>query len=675
MNNSETNPQSNKKESASKKESFRDKLAMFQKKNSQEITQEKKPIQKEVKNVGKGKMAEKINQMIREKEEANKLRRRNTVTLSSMTQQVNSSNVHRVQEELKNKEIAKKEEEEQKQREIKEKKIVDKEQLAKTNEFFSKMKEGQKDSNEEKLKQNRTETNDICSMDKFKKNVQLFELIEQSSKNTCGEKTSSQEEKKKFLFDKKINNCEIEEKINLNITMKNPNKEYKYEIGIYDDEDKLISKSEKKSDKDEITLINNSELTYKFTKSKYITLELIKHINSNEKIITKKKIPLQSIISKNNNKNYEEKIENSKDNETINIGYGLSKEMKDQRVIELNFKANNNNNNNANICYCVQKDNKLLFKSASCNVSNIKKSDKIKLSDLEPEFEISFISHNNEKFKEQKVKIKTEELKNGVNIDLPNIDNLNINISSEETKYTSFIELLEKKNINLVLSIAIDFTGSNGNPQCNWSLHKIKDGFMNNYEKAMREFHKIISPYNKQDKYNVYGFGADIDYKFKEIFNLNRLDDPSIIGIENIISEYKNGVMNLIYGGHTFFAPVIQEVKTRIEQSKDINSNYHILLIISDGGIEDREKTIDRIIEASKLPISFIIIGIGAHVTDDMKILNGEKGKLISSNGEKLNKDIVQYVHFNDYGNDLTKLADDVLKYIPAQITSYFRDK
>ena len=58
-----------------------------------------------------------------------------------------------------------------------------------------------------------------------------------------------------------------------------------------------------------------------------------------------------------------------------------------------------------------------------------------------------------------------------------------------------------------------------------------------------------------------------------------------------------------------------------------------------------------------------------------MKTLNGEKGKLISRNGEELNKDIVQYVHFNDYGNDLNKLADDVLKYIPAQITSFFKDK
>ena len=57
-----------------------------------------------------------------------------------------------------------------------------------------------------------------------------------------------------------------------------------------------------------------------------------------------------------------------------------------------------------------------------------------------------------------------------------------------------------------------------------------------------------------------------------------------------------------------------------------------------------------------------------------MKILNGENGKLISSNGEELNKDIVQYVHFKDFTHNLNILADEVDKYIPGQITNYFKD-
>ena len=419
----------------------------------------------------------------------------------------------------------------------------------------------------------------------FKNNLNLFKLNEQYVQDIFGEQSNElSEEEKMHLFDKKINNCEIEEKINLNITMKNPNKEYKYETEIYDEKDNLIAKTEKQGDKDEITLSANSELVYKFTKNQLIKIVLTKYTSSNDKIRTVKTIPLKKIISKNKNKKLEERIEDFKDNELINIDYGLSEETKDQKVVELNFEALNKDKNE-NLSYSIQKDNKVLFKSAICNSKNIKKSDKIKLSDLEPEFEIAFY---NEEFEEKKVKIKTEELKNGLAIDLPHVDNLKINISSEETKYNSFLKLLEEKNINLDLSIAIDFTGSNGYPQWHSSLHYIDDKddkFMNNYEKAIREHYRIISPYNKNDKYNVYGFGADIDNIFKEIFNLNGKDDPSIIGLDNIISEYKKAVKNVDFSGGTYFAPIIREVKRKIEEKNDNNSNYHILLIISDGEI------------------------------------------------------------------------------------------
>jgi hypothetical protein len=282
----------------------------------------------------------------------------------------------------------------------------------------------------------------------------------------------------------------------------------------------------------------------------------------------------------------------------------------------------------------------------------------------------------NEELEEKKIIIQTADLKNGLLEDLnfSNIDNLKIKIFSEETESNSFTKLL-KAVLNLDLSIAIDFTVSNGNPKCENSLHYISNGFINNYEKAMRENIKIISMYNKSNKYNVYGFGAELNGEFKDIFNINGNDDESIIGLENIISKYKETVNSVYFDGPTLFAPVIKEIKRKVEINYDNNFNYNILLIISDGYIHDITETIDTIIEASKFPISFIIIGVGDDVNYDMKRLNGESGKLISSTGEILNKDIVQYVHYNDYADDLNKLTEAVLKYIPDQISNYYKDK
>ena len=233
----------------------------------------------------------------------------------------------------------------------------------------------------------------------------------------------------------------------------------------------------------------------------------------------------------NNNENYEENIENFNDNELINIGLDSSKA--NEKQIEINFIADGNIQNKQNICYSIQKGDNIFFKSAFCESSNIKKSDKIKLSDLEPEFEMSFY---NEELEEKKIKIKTEDLKNGIieNINLPNIDILKIKIYSEEIKENNFTKLL-KKGLNLDLSIAIDFTGSNGDPGYIDSLHYIQNGFMNNYEKAIRENIKIISMYNRNNKYDIYGFGAEVKGEFKKIFNINGTENPSITGIENII--------------------------------------------------------------------------------------------------------------------------------------------
>ena len=508
----------------------------------------------------------------------------------------------------------------------------------------------------------------------YNKNIKLLKLNEENINKIFGEKSKELSiEQKIHLLDRKINNCQINEKIKLNITMKNPNKEYQYESEIYDDQGKLISKTKQQGDKNEIILSNNSEINYIFTKSKSFKIELLKYNNNNEKMSSTMIIPLKKIFSKNNNEGYEEKIEEFTDNELININIDLPEEKKDEKLIELKFNTEQNKEKNAKISYSIQKNDKILFKSAVCKCSNIKNTDIIKISDLEPEFEMSFY---NEEYEEKKIKIETEDLKNGIteNINLPRIDNLKVTIFSEEKESNKFIKLVNK-GLNLDLSIAIDFTGSNGNPENDDSLHKIKDGFINNYEKTIRENNKIISIYNKKDKYDVYGFGAKINGQFKEFFNLNRAEDPSIEGIENIILQYKKAVKDIEFSVGTHFAPIIKEVKRKLELNKDKNLNYNILLIITDGYMDDIKETIDSIIEVSKYPISIIIIGIGEDVTTDMKTLNGENGKLISSKGEELNKDILQYVHFNDFADDLNKLTEEVLKYIPAQVSNYYKNK
>jgi len=51
------------------------------------------------------------------------------------------------------------------------------------------------------------------------------------------------------------------------------------------------------------------------------------------------------------------------------------------------------------------------------------------------------------------------------------------------------------------------------------------------------------------------------------------------------------------------------------------NETYYILLILSDGQINDMSQTCDALVEAALLPLSVIIIGIGSADFTNMNIL------------------------------------------------------
>ncbi len=60
------------------------------------------------------------------------------------------------------------------------------------------------------------------------------------------------------------------------------------------------------------------------------------------------------------------------------------------------------------------------------------------------------------------------------------------------------------------------------------------------------------------------------------------------------------------------------------------NQKYIILLIITDGIINDMEQTIDEIVRGSSLPLSIIIVGVGDAEFNSMDILDADDEPLFS---------------------------------------------
>jgi len=65
-------------------------------------------------------------------------------------------------------------------------------------------------------------------------------------------------------------------------------------------------------------------------------------------------------------------------------------------------------------------------------------------------------------------------------------------------------------------------------------------------------------------------------------------------------------------------------------QVSQMNQKYHICLIITDGVINDMQKSIDQIVRGSHLPVAIIIVGVGDADFSTMEVLDGDEEALYS---------------------------------------------
>uniref|UniRef100_A0A915EI09 Copine C-terminal domain-containing protein n=1 Tax=Ditylenchus dipsaci TaxID=166011 RepID=A0A915EI09_9BILA len=122
-----------------------------------------------------------------------------------------------------------------------------------------------------------------------------------------------------------------------------------------------------------------------------------------------------------------------------------------------------------------------------------------------------------------------------------------------------------------------------------------------------------------------------------------------VYGEQGVLQAYATAIHQVKLSGDTNFAPTINAFasKTRAFYTGNPNRDYkyQILLIITDGIITDMSETKKAILEASKLPLSIIIVGVGDADFSAMKELDGDD-KTLEYNGEKAKRDIVQILLF-----------------------------
>ena len=207
--------------------------------------------------------------------------------------------------------------------------------------------------------------------------------------------------------------------------------------------------------------------------------------------------------------------------------------------------------------------------------------------------------------------------------------------SIEEVQQALRAEGLESSD----LILAVDFTQSN-----EWSgkksfggkcLHNIDSKFMNPYQQVISIVGRTLEAFDDDRLIPAYGFG-DGKTGGHSCFNfLGGSDTAKCQGFEQVLVTYNQIVPSLTLAGPTNFAPVIYKA---IEIVK-LERSYHILVIIADGQVTEQEKTAEALVEASKYPISIVVIGVGDGPWNLMEKFDDELPKRTFDN--------FQFVNFN----------------------------
>ncbi|XP_046563464.1 copine-3-like isoform X1 [Haliotis rubra] len=236
------------------------------------------------------------------------------------------------------------------------------------------------------------------------------------------------------------------------------------------------------------------------------------------------------------------------------------------------------------------------------------------------------------------------------------------------------------------LTVGVDFTASNGDPRQPNSLHYFNQHQPTEYAQAIQAVGNVVQDYDSDKLFPALGFGAQIppnmEVSFEFAMNFNA-QNPFCAGIPGVLQAYYNCVQNVRLYGPTNAAPIINHIarfaaSAQQEEPSKGASAYYILLLLTDGEITDMDRTTEAVVNASSLPMSIIIIGVGGANFDAMNFLDGDDGVLKTRSGQKARRDIVQFVAYRDFKKvsemaSAEELARNVLAEVPRQVTGYYK--
>eukprot|EP00708_Paratrimastix_pyriformis_P004296 GAFH01003153.1.p1 GENE.GAFH01003153.1~~GAFH01003153.1.p1 ORF type:complete len:239 (-),score=48.44 GAFH01003153.1:85-801(-) len=175
-------------------------------------------------------------------------------------------------------------------------------------------------------------------------------------------------------------------------------------------------------------------------------------------------------------------------------------------------------------------------------------------------------------------------------------------------------------------------------------MHKLETASGNPYEQVIRLMGQALEPFDDDHLIPSFGFG-DQTTGDRSVFSFLPGNRPCN-GFDGVLEAYRRLVPYVVLSGPTSFAPAINAAIDIVIRT----AQYHILVILTDGQVSDQRKDAAAIVEASKYPLSIIVVGVGDGPWEVMNQFDDEL--------PERNFDNFQFVQFSAIGEARVERQD-----------------
>ena len=227
------------------------------------------------------------------------------------------------------------------------------------------------------------------------------------------------------------------------------------------------------------------------------------------------------------------------------------------------------------------------------------------------------------------------------------------------------------------LTLAVDFTVSNGDYTLPSSYHYLSPGNENSYMECIRSAISFTVKFSNTSLHNLpviaYGFGALPEHSGQAsyCFALNQQEaDPTIHSPDTVFSRYADTVKSMDASGPASLRHVIHKC-LHDAMAQESYTPYRLCYVLTAGAISDLAEVREVLVESAKYPVSFVFVGIGDQKgLGKLEEMFKAEVKLTSANGIRAVRCNVLYRAWKSLKSQTQEKGQNVHSAISLNLTS-----